>query len=380
MRVKMRAVFATALFMIDLEPHLLAALFPPISEEELAELGRDIALHGQLEPIVLYQGKILDGVNRYRACRRMDREPWTTEFNQESVKRTPEQYVIAANVRRRHLTPAQKAAIAVEWAERVEQDWAEGRCNTIVARVEKSGVQGGRPKTRALEDTAVLLGVSVAAAYEARRIKTANETFFAELKAGRRSLGSALDEIHSPASEPDKEPAISSTEADEAVPEIPAANQPEDDEPVGVPIFGASPMAVPPPPIASKLAAPRLSRKERIAGAWLEVERVFGAGKYTKWLRDGRLTDDEALEFEKLASDADKKQVRAVMLQNRSFREAVGSLTGLNPQNTIEDLHTKTVQSGGPFVGQIGEFLHVVAFGEQGRAELLKRLEGWLAN
>jgi hypothetical protein len=84
--------------MIDLEPHALAALFPPILEDELAELGRDIALHGQLEPIVLYQGKILDGVNRYRARRRMDREPWTTEFNQE-----------------RHLTPAQKAAIAVEW-------------------------------------------------------------------------------------------------------------------------------------------------------------------------------------------------------------------------------------------------------------------------
>jgi hypothetical protein len=119
--------------MIDLEPHPLAALFPPIPDEELAELGRDIALHGQLEPIVLYQGKILDGVNRYRACRRMKREPWTTEFNQEHVKRTPEQYVIAANVRRRHLTPAQKAAIAVEWAERIEQDWSEGRCNTLVA-------------------------------------------------------------------------------------------------------------------------------------------------------------------------------------------------------------------------------------------------------
>jgi hypothetical protein len=363
--------------MIDLEPHPLAALFPPIPDEELAELGRDIALHGQLEPIVLYQGKILDGVNRYRACRLMDREPWTIEFNQEHVKRTPEQYVVAANVRRRHLTPAQRAAIAVEWAERVEQDWAEGRSNTIVAHVDKTGVQGGRPKTTALQDTARLVGVSVSAAYEARRIKTANETFFAELKAGRRSLGSALDEIQPPAPEPGKEPAMSATEAAETTEEILAGNQPEDDEPVGMPIFAPSPMAMPPPPL--KPATPRLSRKERIAGAWLEVERVFGGGKYTKWLRDGRLTDDEALEFEKLASDADKKQVRAVMLQNRSFREAVGSLTGLNPQNTIEDLHTKTVQSDGSFVGQIGEFLHVVAFSEKGRAELLKRLEGWPA-
>jgi hypothetical protein len=125
----------------------------------------------------------------------MAREPWTTEFNQEHVKRTPEEYVIAANVRRRHLTPAQKAAIAVEWAERVDKDWAEGRSNTFVARVDKTGAQGGRPKITALQDTAALVGVSVSAAYEARRVKLANETLFAELKAGRRSLGSALDEI-----------------------------------------------------------------------------------------------------------------------------------------------------------------------------------------
>jgi hypothetical protein len=68
------------------------------------------------------------------------------------------------------------------------------------------------------------------------------------------------------------------------------------------------------------------------------------------------------------------------MLQNRSFREAVGSLTGLNPQNTIQDLHTKTMQSGGSFVGQIGEFLHAVAFGEKGRAELREGLKGWPVN
>jgi hypothetical protein len=63
------------------------------------------------------------------------------------------------------------------------------------------------------------------------------------------------------------------------------------------------------------------------------------------------------------------------MLQNRSFREAADSLTGLNPQNSIEDLHT--IQSSGGYVGQIGEFLHAVAFGEKGRAELLERLKGW---
>jgi hypothetical protein len=353
--------------MPELELHPICALFPQLAEAELSELARDIKTLGQREPILLYEGRILDGRNRFLACRLAEVEPWTMQFDPVKAKLTPEQLVVSSNLRRRDLTPAQKAAIAVEWAERIEQDWAEGRSNTFVARVDKTGVQGGRPRTTALQDTAALVGVSVSAAYEARRVKLANETLFAELKAGRRSLGSALDEI-----EPPEPPTAPSDDAEQAV-------RNEDDEPVGVPAFAPSTMAVPPPPIATKPAAPRLSRRERIAGAWLEVERVFGGGKYTKWLRDGRLTDDEALEFEKLATDTDKKQVRAVMLQNRSFREAVGSLTGLNPQNTIEDLHTKTVQSGGSFVGQIGEFLHVVAFGEKGRAELLERLGGWPA-
>jgi hypothetical protein len=356
----MTAVFATD-FMPELELHPICALFPQLAEAELSELARDIKTLGQLEPILLYEGKILDGRNRFLACKLAEVEPWFMPFDPAKAKLTPEQLVVSSNLRRRNLTPAQKAAIAVEWAERVEQDWSEGRCNTFVARVDKTGVQGGRPKTTALQDTAALVGVSVSAAYEARRVKNANETFFAELKAGRRSLGSALDEIQPPAPEPGKEPAMSATEDSRPELESKAAETTEE-IPAGA------------PPFASKPAAPRLSRKERIAGAWLEVERVFGGGKYAKWLRDGRLSDDEALEFEKLASDADKKQVRAVMLQNRSFREAVDSLTGLNPQNSIQDLHTKTVQSGGSFVGQIGEFLHVVAFGEKGRAELLERL------
>ena len=95
---------------------------------------------------MLYQGKILDGVNRYRACRLMKREPWTIEFNQELVKRTPEEYVMAANV-----GPSSDARSTGGHRGRVgravEADWAEGRSNTFVARV-KTGAQGGRPKTR----------------------------------------------------------------------------------------------------------------------------------------------------------------------------------------------------------------------------------------
>jgi len=311
----------------------------------------------------------------------MDREPWTIEFNQEHVKRTPEQYVVAANVRRRHLTPAQRAAIAVEWAERVEQDWAEGRSNTIVAHVDKTGVQGGRPKTTALQDTAVLVGVSVSAAYEARRIKTANETFFAELKAGLRSLGSALDEIQPPASEPGKEPAMSATEAAETTEEIPAEGQHDADEPVGVPIFAPSTLAVPPPPIKPAPAKPADMVRPPPSAAVLTKasNRILAVcGKAFHAEVRGRLTPEESVQFSKL-TDAEMLKVKTLLLRGWVFLEALRDVIDeLEPDDNIRALLTRAVQGGGTYRCTIAGFTVAVA-NEQARPGLEARLEGWPA-
>ena len=91
-----------------LEPHPIALLFPGLNAEELGLLAEDIAQNGQRHPIVLYQGKILDGVNRYRACRLRGIDPRVTQFDEST---TPEQYVVSANLVRRHLTSGQRATL-----------------------------------------------------------------------------------------------------------------------------------------------------------------------------------------------------------------------------------------------------------------------------
>ena len=69
-----------------LEPHPLAALFPELLPEELAQLARDIKERGQLESIILYKGQILDGLNRYKACQLAGVNPRTEEFGATSLR------------------------------------------------------------------------------------------------------------------------------------------------------------------------------------------------------------------------------------------------------------------------------------------------------
>jgi hypothetical protein len=51
-----------------LEFHPLADVFPLIEGAEFDDLVADIGANGQREDIVLLDGKVLDGRNRYRAC------------------------------------------------------------------------------------------------------------------------------------------------------------------------------------------------------------------------------------------------------------------------------------------------------------------------
>jgi hypothetical protein len=53
----------------EYEPHPLANIFPLMTDAELKVLADDISRNHQREPITLYQGLILDGRNRYLACK-----------------------------------------------------------------------------------------------------------------------------------------------------------------------------------------------------------------------------------------------------------------------------------------------------------------------
>jgi hypothetical protein len=104
--------------MDTLEFHPLANLFPLIEGEEFDALAGDIRDNGLHEPIDLYQGKILDGRNRYRAALAAGIELEKRNFRHyhPELYGDPLAYVISKNLNRRHLDDRQRASVAAKIA------------------------------------------------------------------------------------------------------------------------------------------------------------------------------------------------------------------------------------------------------------------------
>lgn len=100
------------------EFHEIANIFPSMEDQEFDELKRDIKEHGLREPIYLYQGKIIDGRNRYQACIEVGMGP---HFKEWEGNGSLVAFVVSMNLHRRHLTSSQKAVIALD----VEREFAK---------------------------------------------------------------------------------------------------------------------------------------------------------------------------------------------------------------------------------------------------------------
>ena len=93
-----------------MEFHEAANIFPLLTGTEYTALREDIRANGLIEPVILYEGKIRDGRNRYTACLDIGIEPAFDEW--KNGHSTPLSYVISKNLHRRHLNETQRAVVA----------------------------------------------------------------------------------------------------------------------------------------------------------------------------------------------------------------------------------------------------------------------------
>lgn len=98
--------------LIDIEVHPAADVFPMLDADALADLAADIKANGLIHPIVLNDdGQIVDGRNRYAACKIAEVTAHCTKLPSDANVFT---FVLSENIHRRHMSKGQQAmAIAL---------------------------------------------------------------------------------------------------------------------------------------------------------------------------------------------------------------------------------------------------------------------------
>lgn len=195
-----------------MEFHPAANLFPMMREDELSDLASDIARHGLLHAIMLHEGKIIDGRNRFLACARVGVEPRFVDWVERD--QLPTEWVLSENLHRRHLDESQRAAIGAQAMERLQDETSKRKqalCrdaalrqrgsqpNATAQNVTSPGFGSGDPNPgdvtkRPRTVIAERLGVAEAQVQRAKALMERAPDLFEEVKAGDKKVRTAYKE------------------------------------------------------------------------------------------------------------------------------------------------------------------------------------------
>lgn len=95
-----------------MKAHEYASIFPMLPDAELQQLAADIKLNGLNNPIITLDGMILDGRNRFAACKIAGLRPRFDEYQGDD----PLAYVFSQNFTRRQLNESQRGIIGARYA------------------------------------------------------------------------------------------------------------------------------------------------------------------------------------------------------------------------------------------------------------------------
>ena len=177
-------------------------IFPEANKEDFDLLVNDICLNGyDLDfPIILYQGAILDGWNRWSACQQLGEKPATKEFVGNDMDAIS--YTMRTN-KRRNLTSGQWAAVAVEQeelvrgiAEDTERERREKQSQNAVNRYTKKKILASGNKFPQARTAPAQTAAKVAGMFNtndhyvktAKRLKATRPDDFESIKNGEKTI------------------------------------------------------------------------------------------------------------------------------------------------------------------------------------------------
>ena len=118
----------------DLKPHALATIVPDMLTDEYIALVANIKENGLQQPITLFEGQVLDGRHRLRACIEANVPICAVEFH--GTREEAKAHVLSLNYYRRHLSYEQKQQIV---ADELKHDPAQS--DRAIAKKAKVGHQ-----------------------------------------------------------------------------------------------------------------------------------------------------------------------------------------------------------------------------------------------
>lgn len=202
-----------------LEPHDLCKILPAMGDEQYKQLKASIKNSGfdPKHPIILYEGKILDGANRYTAAEACKIIPPTKQYDGND----PIGFVIQENLARRQLTPSQAAAAAAELASRMKA--AAKAAKDAKKQAAKDTKGKGKPAkkepkakrtknaagTVSAQAAAKVGGTSERSTAAAEQLQKDSPELFAKVKAGEMKLNAAVKLAAKQKSDADKKSGVS---------------------------------------------------------------------------------------------------------------------------------------------------------------------------
>jgi len=170
------------------QSHPAANIFPLNDRgPEFQGLAEDIKRNGLRHPIVLHDGKILDGRRRYLACRKMGVSP---KFSAWDGKGSAVDYVISVNVHRRHLNKSQLAVAALRLLPMLEAE-AKDRQRLSNGRGKREAKRCATSKGKATAQAAKRVGCSARYVEWAKKVQSLKPNLIAQVDAGKLSIKEA---------------------------------------------------------------------------------------------------------------------------------------------------------------------------------------------
>ena len=173
----------------------LESLIPPLSNEEFKQLERNILEEGIREPLITWNGVLIDGHNRYRIAQEHDMNYETLEKEFENINRVKE-WMINNQFGRRNLSNYQRSVLALQ-LEDVFREKAKESKSEKVSYFRKTGEVSqisDKPDTK--KEVAKIANVSHDTIAKVKKIEAnATPEVKARLNTGTMSINEAYKEI-----------------------------------------------------------------------------------------------------------------------------------------------------------------------------------------